>query len=251
MNKRKIKKKKSFLKILIQESTVLFIFLSTIAFFGVSYLIGYLIPEDIYSLMKLDKIFFHEILMGTLAFGIILLILSAIILLIILIFPEIKKIKAIRNYCYLPLTEEEIDKREFPTMNSYLEFLQDQVTYNKKECLHIKFEDKELYKIYKSCINVYPNEYSDINLSKYGDVFSEFSLNFYLYEMIDENIIIKTKSGIFTLIDKNGHFYCFKNYINSKNPKEKKFMKYLEDDTIDSTYTQKILKILVKRITNS
>lgn len=63
---------------------------------------------------------------------------------------------AYRNYCYIPLTEEEIKKKRFKNADEYFEYVWNLCSYGfKGNRSHIFVNDSDLQKMLISCLNVF------------------------------------------------------------------------------------------------
>lgn len=74
------------------------------------------------------------------------------------IISEISKIEAIKRYCYVPLTEEEVKQKQFKSATEYFSYMQDLLKYDGcegNEYLQISVYD--LRKMIKVCISLYPD----------------------------------------------------------------------------------------------
>ena len=65
---------------------------------------------------------------------------------------------AYRNYCYIPLTEDEVKKMEFKNADEYFTYVLNMLSYGfKKEKENLHVSDEELKKMLIVCLNVFPN----------------------------------------------------------------------------------------------
>lgn len=74
------------------------------------------------------------------------------------LFYSVSKMIAFRNYCYIPLTEDEVKEMEFKNADEYFAYVLNKLTYgfkNEKESLQVS--DDDLRKILITCLNVFPD----------------------------------------------------------------------------------------------
>ena len=74
------------------------------------------------------------------------------------LFYSVSKMIAFRNYCYIPLTEDEVKEMEFKNADEYFAYVLNKLTYgfkNGKENLQVS--DDDLRKILITCLNVFPD----------------------------------------------------------------------------------------------
>lgn len=90
-----------------------------------------------------------------------------------------KKMSAIHNYCFIPFTEDEIQRCNFSSVDEYFDYVQKQLYYGSDsldsvECsVHIKLKD--LSKMFVTCSEVFgTKEVFSLRLTKYGFIPSRF-----------------------------------------------------------------------------
>ena len=73
------------------------------------------------------------------------------------LFYSVSKMIAFRNYCYIPLTEDEVKEMKFKNADEYFTYDLNMLSYGfkKKENFHVS--DEELKKMLIVCLNVFPN----------------------------------------------------------------------------------------------
>lgn len=74
------------------------------------------------------------------------------------LFYSVSKMIAFRNYCHIPLTEDEVKEMEFKNADEYFTYVLDNLTYgfkNEKENLRVNNDD--LRKMLITCLNVFPD----------------------------------------------------------------------------------------------
>ena len=83
---------------------------------------------------------------------------ALIYLIVMMCFYFVSEIIAYKNYCYIPLTEDEVKKMEFKNADEYFTYILDNLTYgfkNEKENLRVNNDD--LRKMLITCLNVFPD----------------------------------------------------------------------------------------------
>lgn len=108
-----------------------------------------------------------------------LMILNILILLVVALFvayiiPEIGsafcRMAAIRRYCYIPLTEDEVKKKGFESANEYFMFVNNLLSYwnpdyyNSKN--YIILDNKDLYEMLNVCYKVFHDNGSIFTITK-------------------------------------------------------------------------------------
>lgn len=95
-----------------------------------------------------------------------------------------KKLSAIHNYCFIPFTEDEIQRYNFASVDEYFDYVQKQLYYgtyalDSVECsVHINsiyIKLKDLSKMFVTCSEVFgAKEVFSLRLTKYGFIPSRF-----------------------------------------------------------------------------
>lgn len=73
------------------------------------------------------------------------------------LFYSVSKMIAFRNYCYIPLTEDEVKEMKFKNADEYFAYVLNKLTYGFKKKENIHVSDEELKKMLIVCLNVFPN----------------------------------------------------------------------------------------------
>ena len=74
------------------------------------------------------------------------------------LFYSVSKMIAFRNYCYIPLTEDEVKEMEFKNADEYFAYVLNKLTYGfKNEKENLLVSDDDLRKILITCLNVFPD----------------------------------------------------------------------------------------------
>ena len=83
---------------------------------------------------------------------------ALIYLIVMNCFYFVSKIIAYKNYCYIPLTEDEVKKMEFKNADEYFAYVLNKLTYGfKNEKENLQVSDDDLRKILIICLNVFPD----------------------------------------------------------------------------------------------
>lgn len=97
----------------------------------------------------------------------------------VMITRAVKKLSAIHNYCFIPFTEDEIQRYNFSSVDEYFDYVQKQLYYgtdalDSVECsVHIKLKD--LSEMFVTCSKVFgAKEVFSLRLTKYGFIPSRF-----------------------------------------------------------------------------
>ena len=65
---------------------------------------------------------------------------------------------AYRNYCYIPLTEDEIKGKKFKNVNEYFSYVLNVLSYGfKNEKENLQVSDDDLRKMLITCLQVFPD----------------------------------------------------------------------------------------------
>lgn len=115
------------------------------------------------------------------------------------LFYSVSKMIAFRNYCYIPLTEDEIRKKEFKNADEYFSYVLNKLTYGfKNEKENLLVSDDDLRKMLITCLSVFPdngtifqiNQETAWNVSN-DILFSEaVELNCGKAEIIDKHVVL-------------------------------------------------------------
>lgn len=115
------------------------------------------------------------------------------------LFYSVSKMIAFRNYCYIPLTEDEIRKKEFKNADEYFSYVLNKLTYGfKNEKENLLVSDDDLRKMLITCLSVFPdngtifqiNQETAWNVSD-DILFSEaVELNCGKAEIIDKHVVL-------------------------------------------------------------
>lgn len=73
------------------------------------------------------------------------------------LFYFVSEIIAYKNYCYIPLTEDEVKKMEFKNADEYFTYVLNMLSYGFKKKENIHVSNEELKKMLIVCLNVFPN----------------------------------------------------------------------------------------------
>lgn len=74
------------------------------------------------------------------------------------LFYSVSKMIAFRNYCYIPLTEDEVKEMEFKNADEYFAYVLNKLTYGfKNEKENLQVSDDDLREILTTCLNVFPD----------------------------------------------------------------------------------------------
>lgn len=73
------------------------------------------------------------------------------------LFYSVSKMIAFRNYCYIPLTEDEVKEMKFKNADEYFTYVLNMLSYGFKKKENIHVSDEELKKMLIVCLNVFPN----------------------------------------------------------------------------------------------
>lgn len=73
------------------------------------------------------------------------------------LFYSVSEIIAYKNYCYIPLTEDEVKKMEFKNADEYFTYVLNMLSYGFKKKENIHVSNEELKKMLIVCLNVFPN----------------------------------------------------------------------------------------------
>lgn len=83
---------------------------------------------------------------------------ALIYLMVMMCFYFVSKMIAFRNYCYIPLTEDEVKEMEFKNADEYFAYVLNKLTYGfKNEKENLLVSDDDLRKILITCLNVFPD----------------------------------------------------------------------------------------------
>lgn len=82
---------------------------------------------------------------------------ALIYLIVMMCFYFVSEIIAYKNYCYIPLTEDEVKKMEFKNADEYFTYVLNMLSYGFKKKENIHVSDEELKKMLIVCLNVFPN----------------------------------------------------------------------------------------------
>ena len=127
---------------------------------------------------------------------------ALIYLIVMKCFYFVSEIIAYKNYCYIPLTEDEVKKTEFKNADEYFTYVLNMLSYGfkKKENLHVS--DEELKKMLIVCLNVFPNNGTIFQINPEtarkvsGTSFSEaVELNCGKAEIIDGGVELSDEEG--------------------------------------------------------
>lgn len=126
---------------------------------------------------------------------------ALIYLIVMKCFYFVSEIIAYKNYCYIPLTEDEVKKMEFKNADEYFTYVLNMLSYGfKKENLHVS--DEELKKMLIVCLNVFPNNGTIFQINPEtawkvsGTSFSEaVELNCGKAEIIDGGVELSDEEG--------------------------------------------------------
>ena len=128
---------------------------------------------------------------------------ALICLIVMKCFYFVSEIIAYKNYCYIPLTEDEVKKMEFKNADEYFTYVLNMLSYGfKKEKENLHVSDEELKKMLIVCLNVFPNNGTIFQINpetarKVSDTsFSEaVELNGGKAEMIDGCVKLSDEEG--------------------------------------------------------
>lgn len=103
-----------------------------------------------------------------------ILILQVVALFVTYIIPKIGsafcRMAAIRRYCYIPLTEDEVRKKGFESANEYFAFVNNLLSYwdpdGHKSKQYIDLKDKDLYEMLDVCLKVFHDNGSIFSISE-------------------------------------------------------------------------------------
>lgn len=163
MSKKKISKKKNVLKVLWNECITFKVLIFIIAYVVLAFInMPFEKWLSLYfeweKLKDYQEVFMEEI---TLLVILPLMEIAAVALICFIIyefFCSVSKMIASRNYCYIPLTEDEVKEMEFKNADEYFTYVLDNLTYgfkNEKENLRVNNDD--LRKMLITCLNVFPD----------------------------------------------------------------------------------------------
>lgn len=103
-----------------------------------------------------------------------LVVLAVAFLIFVVFIPEIRssfcRIAAIRRYCYIPLTEAEVRKKDFASANEYFMFVNNLLSYwdpdyyNSKN--YIILDNEDLYEMLNVCYKVFHDNGSIFTITK-------------------------------------------------------------------------------------
>lgn len=103
-----------------------------------------------------------------------IMILWVVALFVTYIIPKIGsafcRMAAIRRYCYIPLTEDEVRKKGFESANEYFAFVNNLLSYwdpdghKSKQYIHLK--DNDLYEMLDVCLKVFHDNGNIFSISK-------------------------------------------------------------------------------------
>ena len=82
---------------------------------------------------------------------------ALIYLIVMMCFYFVSEIIAYKNYCYIPLTEDEVKRMEFKNADEYFTYVLNMLSYGFKKKENIHVSDEELKKMLIVCLNVFPN----------------------------------------------------------------------------------------------
>lgn len=128
---------------------------------------------------------------------------ALIYLIVMMCFYFVSEIIAYKNYCYIPLTEDEVKKMEFKNADEYFTYVLNMLSYGfKKEKENLHVSDEELKKMLIVCLNVFPNNGTIFQINpetarKVSDTsFSEaVELNGGKAEIIDGGVELSDEEG--------------------------------------------------------
>lgn len=128
---------------------------------------------------------------------------ALIYLIVMKCFYFVSEIIAYKNYCYIPLTEDEVKKMELKNADEYFTYVLNMLSYGfkkKKKNLHVS--DEELKKMLIVCMNVFPNNGTIFQINPEtarkvsGTSFSEaVELNCGKAEIIDGGVELSDEEG--------------------------------------------------------
>lgn len=117
------------------------------------------------------------------------------------------EIIAYRNYCYIPLTEDEIKKKGFKNADEYFEYVWNICSYGfKKDKFHVQIDDEDLHKMLTACLKVFSDNGTifgidtemAVNITDHNDFLHALELDSdKKAEIRDDHIVLsgKTKDG--------------------------------------------------------
>lgn len=128
---------------------------------------------------------------------------ALIYLIVMKCFYFVSEIIAYKNYCYIPLTEDEVKKMEFKNADEYFTYVLNMLSYGfKKEKENLHVSDEELNKMLIVCLNVFPNNGTIFQINPEtawkvsGTSFSEaVELNCGKAEIIDGGVELSDEEG--------------------------------------------------------
>lgn len=128
---------------------------------------------------------------------------ALIYLIVMKCFYFVSEIIAYKNYCYIPLTEDEVKKMEFKNADEYFTYVLNMLSYGfKKEKENLHVSDEELKKMLIVCLNVFPNNGTIFQINPEtawkvsGTSFSEaVELNCGKAEIIDGGVELSDEEG--------------------------------------------------------
>ena len=154
-----ISKKKKILKTLLDECIPFDVILIVFSYAGLGFIN---IPINKWLTLNCQKWSsgeYHPVSGAFFALPISELLIFAIISAVIYaVYYFISKMIAYRNYCYIPLTEDEIRKKGFKNADEYFTYVSDMCSYgfkNNKD--YILVGDEDLQKMLTACLQVFPD----------------------------------------------------------------------------------------------
>ena len=175
-NVQNLSKKRSFLLSLWNLSGLFKVMVLAVGAVVIAVSDYFLSTKEINWLIKFKYISLSEYIPAKICFLMILnlVVLAGAIFIFVIIIPEIGssfcRIAAIRRYCYIPLTEAEVRKKDFASANEYFMFVNNLLSYwdpdyyNSKN--YIILDNEDLYEMLNVCYKVFHDNGSIFTITK-------------------------------------------------------------------------------------
>lgn len=216
INKKNISKKQKFFTVLtdngsVEQKIILFLLISVTVIFA-PYLIAKLTGNISFINNLYLKILYPNTDVNSIdywIFGIFEILFLAIFIFICkIVYNEIEKIKACINFCYFPLTEEELKENNICSLRDYVQMIYDYTVYSKSKYIKIKSEDykilvKQLMKFMNNAVFISDKQKWEDDMHFIKDIF--YNVEFFELSEIHRlmQFIAKENDNISNIIYQN------------------------------------------------